>query len=253
MVLTRPSQVTGHGQGGAKYYPDGIPGYEEIGNTAYITFDIFSMSTTDLDDYYQAEDLASFGDDDTFALLMKAHKQIHRENSPIENVVVDLSCNAGGDADCAIFLIAWFLGEAAIGTKDCMTGAMCTSTYRCDASRDRKFDEGDTVTDKNLFSLISPFSFSCANLVPCMFKESGRVTLLGRTSGGGACNVQPISSAWGTSFQISAPRRLSFLKNGSFYDIDRGADPDFVLTKPDQFYDRPALTDYINSLCWGGK
>ncbi|MBR3234676.1 MAG: hypothetical protein IKG11_03575 [Atopobiaceae bacterium] len=184
---------------------------------------------------------------------MKAHKQIHRENSPIENVVVDLSCNAGGDADCAIFLIAWFLGEAAIGTKDCMTGAMCTSTYRCDASRDSKFDEGDTVTDKNLFCLISPFSFSCANLVPCMFKESGRVTLLGRTSGGGACNVQPISSAWGTSFQISAPRRLSFLKNGSFYDIDRGADPDFVLTKPDQFYDRPALTDYINSLCWGGK
>lgn len=191
VVPTRPSQVTGHGQSGAKYYPDGIPGYEEIGNTAYITFDIFSMSTTDLDDYYQEEDLASFGDDDTFALLMKAHKQIHRENSPIENVVVDLSCNAGGDADCAIFLIAWFLGEAAIGTKDCMTGAMCTSTYRCDASRDRKFDEGDTVTDKNLFCLISPFSFSCANLVPCMFKESGRVTLSGRASGGGACNVQP--------------------------------------------------------------
>ena len=43
------------------------------------------------------------------------------------------------------------------------------------------------------------------------------------------------------------------MKNGSFYDIDRGADPDHVFTTLDQYYDRAALTDYINSLCWGGK
>jgi hypothetical protein len=43
---------------------------------------------------------------------------------------------------------------------------------------------------------------------------------------------------------------MSFLKNGSYYDVDRGADPDFVIPTPKQYYDRAALTDYINSLCW---
>jgi len=84
--------------------------------------------------------------------------------------------------------------------------------------------------------------------VPCALKESGKVTLMGRTSGGGSCIVLFASSAWGSSFRISSPRRLSFIKNGSYYDIDRGAEPDFVITKPEKYYDRPALTDYINSL-----
>ena len=60
--------------------------------------------------------------------------------------------------------------------------------------------------------------------------------------------VQFASSAWGSSFRISSPKRLSFLKNGSFYDIDRGAEPDYLLSKPEEFYDRTALTEYINSL-----
>ena len=126
--------------------------------------------------------------------------------------------------------------------------AMCSCAYRCDANRDGKFDENDTLKGRNLFCLTSPVSFSCGNLVPCALKESGKVTLMGRTSGGGSCIVLFASSAWGSSFRISSPRRLSFIKNGSYYDIDRGAEPDFVITKPEKYYDRPALTDYINSL-----
>ena len=236
-----------------KYYPDGVPGYEEVGNTAYITFDRFYIEGEDGDQFYHVEDPMDFEDTDTIGLIMKAHALINRENSPIENVVIDLSCNGGGHADTAIFTMAWFLGEASIGMKDTMTHAMCSSTYRCDANRDRKFDDSDTVKDKNLFCLVSPVSFSCGNLVPCMFKESGKVTLIGRTSGGGACNVLPSCSAWGTSFQISAPRQLSFLKNGSFYNVDRGADPDYVLADLNEYYDRAALTDYINSLYWAGR
>ena len=236
-----------------KYYPDGVPGYEEVGNTAYITFDRFYIEGQDGDQFYHVEDPMDFEDTDTIGLIMKAHALINRENSPIENVVIDLSCNGGGHADTAIFTMAWFLGEASIGMKDTMTHAMCSSTYRCDANRDRKFDDSDTIKDKNLFCLISPVSFSCGNLVPCMFKESGKVTLIGRTSGGGACNVLPSCSAWGTSFQISAPRQLSFLKNGSFYNVDRGTDPDYVLADLNEYYDRAALTDYINSLYWASN
>ena len=233
-----------------KFYPDGVPGYEEVGNTAYITFDKFGFDPLpdSADDYYQVEDPADFSDNDTIGLIMKAHAMITREGSPIENVVLDLSVNQGGAADTAVFVLAWFLGEANIGMKDTMTGAVCATTYRCDANRDREFDERDTMADKNLFILTSPVGFSCGNLVPCALKESGRVTVMGRTSGGGSCVVQKMSSAWGTSFQISGSRRISFIKNGSYYDVDRGAEPDIVITNPAKFYDRAALTDYINSL-----
>ena len=38
------------------------------------------------------------------------------------------------------------------------------------------------------------------------------------------------------------------IKNGAYYDVDRGAEPDIIITSPEKFYDRAALTDYINSL-----
>lgn len=41
---------------------------------------------------------------------------------------------------------------------------------------------------------------------------------------------------------------MSFIKNGAYYDVDRGAEPDIIITSPEKFYDRAALTDYINSL-----
>ena len=231
-----------------EFFPEGVPGYQEVGNTAYITFDQFQLGSVDPEYYYSVEDPMEFDDTDTIGLMIKAHAQITRENSPIENVVIDLSCNSGGMADTAVFVIAWFLGEASIGMKDAMTGAMCASTYRADINRDRQFDEKDTLVGKKLYCMISPMSFSCGNLVPCIFKESGKVTLLGRTSGGGSCVVLNVSSPWGTSFQISGPRRLSFMKNGSFYNVDRGADPDILISQPEKYYDRQALTDYINSI-----
>ena len=40
----------------------------------------------------------------------------------------------------------------------------------------------------------------------------------------------------------------SFLKNGSFYDIDQGAAPELPLQFPESFYDRAARTDTINSI-----
>ena len=41
---------------------------------------------------------------------------------------------------------------------------------------------------------------------------------------------------------------MSFLKNGSFYDIDQGVDPDYYIDHISNLYDRVALTDFINSL-----
>lgn len=91
-------------------------------------------------------------------------------------------------------------------------------------------------------------SFLSGNFVPNVFKSSGKVTLIGQTSGGGSCTVLPMSTALGSVFNISSFIRMSFTKNGSFYDIDRGADPDIYLSKAESYYDRKKLAEFIDGL-----
>ena len=38
------------------------------------------------------------------------------------------------------------------------------------------------------------------------------------------------------------------MKNGSYYDVDKGVDPDYVISSYERYYDREALVEYINSL-----
>ena len=230
------------------FFHEGRPPYQEIGNTAYITFDGFTFDAQA--DYYGALERGELNTmlSDTVALIMYAHQQITRENSPIENVVIDLSMNTGGAADAAVFTIAWFLGECDIHLVDAVTGAQSTTVYHIDVNGDRVFDEKDSVKNLNRYCLISPVSFSCGNLVPCMFKSSCDVTLLGRRSGGGACAVQPLVTADGTIWQVSSRLRLNTVMNGSFYDVDEGAEPDIVIDKAVDYYDREKLTDYLNNL-----
>ena len=225
---------------------DGVPEYEEVGNTAYITFDSFE-SNYYASDYYKALEAGTLLDD-TVGLIIYANAMIKREDSPIENVVLDLTNTLGGAVDAAIAVLGWFLGDAPFSVKNTFTGALSNSVYRVDLDLDREFDEYDTVSDKKLYCLISPVSFSCGNLVPAALKSSQWVTLIGRTSGGGSCAVQHLSTAYGTLFQISGPYRMSFLKNGSFYDIDQGVEPDYYVDNIYNLYDREALTDFINGL-----
>jgi hypothetical protein len=230
-------------------YPDGIPAYEEIGDTAYITFDAFIDPKNEMD-YLAPVTEADNSGNDTIRLIQYACSRILREGSPIKNVVLDLSDNGGGATVAAQYVMSAFLGEADFSTRDTMTGAMSDAVYRADTNLDGAFDEKESFAENGLklFCLASPISFSCGNLVPCVFRSSGRVTLIGDTTGGGSCVVLPMSSAWGTMFQISGPTQVSFVKNGSYYDTDRGVDPDVFLTKIENYCDRVKLTEFINSL-----
>ena len=221
------------------------PQYQEVGNTAYITFDVFNCESAG--NYYE-KIKQGIVPHDTIGLIIYAHNRIYRDDSPIENVVIDLSNNTGGSVNAAVFTVAWFLGETTLSVKDTFTGALSTAVYRADVNLNREFNEGDTVSEKNLYCLISPVSFSCANLVASAFKASDQVTLLGRPTSGGSCTLQFLSSAWGAYFDISGSNRMSFQKNGSFYDIDQGVEPDFIISKIENFYDREALTEYINRI-----
>ena len=99
-----------------------------------------------------------------------------------------------------------------------------------------------------VWCLTSSNAFSCGNLVPAALKMSERVPIVGQTSGGGSCIVLPCTSASGALFQISSNQQLSTVRNGSFYNIDQGVEPDVPLMWPESFYDRESLVEYLHTL-----
>ena len=230
-----------------KYYPDGVPGYEEVGDTAYITLDTFTIDLQSLMYYAEAPTAEAT---DTIGIIAYSVQQILREGSPNKNVVLDLSCNIGGPADAAVYTIAAFLGKASVSVEDPNTGALVINDYKADTNFDGKYNSKDALAGKglNLYCLTSKASFSCGNFVPCVFKEDNHVSIIGQRSGGGACSVMFLTTAIGSVIRISSSTRLSYVKNGSFYDIDQGAEPDYAISKYDHFYDRKALTEYIDNI-----
>jgi C-terminal processing protease CtpA/Prc len=215
--------------------------YQKVGNTAYITFDSFSLG-------YRADySEETLQISDTISIIMYAHEQI--TNDPeIENVVVDLSCNGGGAVDACVYLVAWMLGYCDLSVYNSITESSATTTYKIDVNMDGVFDSKDSIADKNLYCMTSPVSFSCGNYAPAILKSSGRVNIVGKTSGGGACMVLNATLADGTIFCVSSSSQMSYVVNGSYYHADTGVEPDVVLTKYESFYDRVALTEYLNSL-----
>lgn len=223
--------------------------YTEIGDTAIVTFDAFTINKTD---YYQDADLENPAD--TIELVMAAHKQIMREGSPVKNVVVDLSCNGGGNAGAAAFIIAWITGGKQIALRNTATGALSALSYIADVNLDGEFDQNDSLQNKltneelNVYCMTAPNSFSCGNLVPSSLKGLYGITLIGQRSGGGSCVVHPCTSASGAQFQISGPLQISTIVNGSFYNADTGIEVDVPIRNLETMYDRNKLIDFIHNI-----
>lgn len=228
------------------FFPDGCPPYQEVGDTAFITFDSFDVTT---ENYYgELDETTSNINTDTVLLMREAHARITSEGSPIKNVVIDLSCNTGGAAPAAVVTMGMCLGEAPFALRNTLSSGMSIGMFRVDVNLDHQFDEKDGIGDRKVYCLTSPVSFSCGNLVPAAFKSSGRVTILGRPSAGGSCVVRPSSTAIGSLIKLSGITQCSFPKNGAFYNIDEGIEPDIMLSSPESYYDREKLVAYLDSL-----
>ena len=227
-------------------HPESVQPYYEQGDTAYVTFDEFNTTSGD---YYELSEKGELPND-TLGLIIQAHRQITREDSPIKNVVLDLSYNGGGALNAALFVLGWYLGDANASFQNTYTGAQSTASVRADVNLDHVFDDQDTLAGRglNLYCLISPKSFSCGNLVPWAFRADGSVTLLGKISGGGSCVVGFTTTPWGTSYRYSSSTKISFVKNGAYYDVDQGVVPDYFINHYENFYDREKLTEFIHGL-----
>ena len=232
-------------------YPDGVPAYEEVGDTAFLTIDDFSITRND---YY---DVALLHDqpEDTVELVIYANRMIRREGSPIKKIVIDLSNNHGGEASAAAYVMSWFLGDAPITLTDTLTHARSSVIYHADVDLDGSFtQEADTVSQGcRLYCLTNTNAFSCGHLFAAACKESGRVILAGQKTGGGSCSVRPCTTVSGACFQISGPKQLAVRQNGSFLSMEDGVEPDIPIRGAVPFYDRTSLMECIDARLsrWG--
>ena len=244
---------------------ESAPGYKVTadGKTAVVRFDIFTNAHEnkaakeghydDIDGIIDTYAGTYENTYDTVSFIHYVNKRI-KEDSDIENVVLDLSCNGGGANHAAAFILAWMLGECTFNFTDSITGAKWAATYVADVDFDGNYmsddtpDIGDALLDKRLFCLVSPYSFSCANMVAAMLKDSGWATIIGAPSSGGSSTVQHSSTADGTYFQMSSKKVMSLNKNGSNYDIDRGVEPHYYISKPVNFYNLDKIEALVNSI-----
>lgn len=224
--------------------------YEEVGDTAYITFDEFTMSSYDYYNPSAKNYIDIIYQYSTIGLVIYANKMITRENSPVKNVVIDLSNNFGGAVDAAVYMLSWIMGTAEVNYTNSDLGSMYTCKYRADVNLDGKITDEDhlDLTKYNVFCLVNNNSFSCGNFLPCMLDASLTATILGQPTGGGACTVTRGALADGTLLYFSSQKKFCTIKNGVFYSVDKGIAPDFYIYNPDNFYDREWLTSYIDSL-----
>jgi hypothetical protein len=230
--------------------------YFEQGDTAFVTFDHFTGLGEDYYTKKPTENPTLEADDsvmapDTFAVVIYAHSQITRENSPIKNVVVDLSCNGGGALDALAYVTGWLMGDDILDVESSADGMRVENRYHVDTNLDKTFDASDNISDKRLYCLVSPNSFSCGNYLPSMLKVRQKATLIGQTSGGGSCMVKNLTTADGSIIQISGNMVMTVAHNGTFVDIDQGMSADYRLGDASAFYDRTTLAKNIDDGVYG--
>ena len=163
----------------------------------------------------------------------------------IENIVIDLSYNTGGNIG-ALYRVLGYITENPIAShyQDPLTGEK--QTY---------WLEVDTVarTNINWFFMTSKVTFSAANLMAAIGKYQDVATIIGTTSGGGACSILPIYLPDGSAHQISSLNMISYrvgsdIDGWTYIGIESGVDPDYELAVSDLTNDVAiaSLIDQIN-------
>ena len=179
-----------------------------------------------------------------------AFKEINN-NENIENIVIDLTCNGGGQILLLPYLSAFFTSYPSFQIKDTVTGVRKNFCYEVDLNHDGLYSDGsDTYEGKyNFYILTSELSFSCANALSTIAKNNG-ITIIGKKSGGGSCPVAFFSDGCGSLYTTSSNYQFCLcddLSSGNYYCNDGGVPVDYNLDS-DAWYDMVRLNAFVTSL-----
>ena len=184
---------------------------------------------------------------DTFGALSNAFSKLEQKSN-IKNVVIDLTCNAGGDSTGLVYTQAFLTKDPTFTYNLGLENILTEFHYKFDLNGDGLYgSDDDTFEGKyNFFLLTSDFSFSCANALASCCKNNGCATIIGKQSGGGPCCLFYTCDAMGFCFYSSHPSTI-MVKNYDDYEVnDNGVVVDYELSS-DYWYDYPRLSEYLNT------
>ena len=166
----------------------------------------------------------------------------------VKNVVIDLSCNTGGQIITLPYLCAFFSNDPTLIQYDRVLKVVREYHYEVDLNRDGIYGgEDDTYVNKfdNIAILTSDLSFSCGSALPSMAKIAG-IKTIGAKSAGGACPPTALTDGCGTVFSTSAPMQISYYIGDVLVNDDAGVNPDVELNEADWFNFK-AIDDIFSS------
>ena len=222
--------------------PDG--GLDIVNKTAFITFDSFSANSeikgfneyenTNPSDYIEKPM-------DLFASSFNAIKK----NNNIENVVIDLTCNGGGLVSCMSYLVGYFTKDPAIVINYKFNNSTFEFHYEVDLNQDGTYSgDADSFEGKyNFYIMTSKGSFSCANHMATLCRNTGFGKVIGETNGGGSCVISFLSNSSGYLYHSSSTWTSLLYENDKYVTNDNGVTPDIEID-PMYFYNH----SYIDSL-----
>ena len=172
--------------------------------------------------------------------------QIMIESPNLENIVLDLSWNTGGNIG-ALYRIVGFITDQPFRVSSIDGDTDGNSSYYV------IIDDGiDSYANLNWSLLITPVTFSAANEMATIFLENDLGPIIGVTSGGGACSITPILLPNGTAFTMSS-NNIGAYRTGAgttedpyvYHNTEFGIEPDYPIDI-DLIYDVDTLLDIIS-------
>ncbi len=222
--------------------------YVEQGDTAMISLETdFMIDVDGWKDFYAGKGKLPLEGDTVGTVLAGLERA--SQNPEIKNIIIDDSCNGGGN-DIAMLAIEWLMtGKGYIRDKNELTSQFNIKTEVFDLNHDGRIDESDEspYTGFRYGILTSRGSFSCGNAFPWFMHEHGAM-ILGEKSGGGACAIR-ISSAGGIEIINSSASSCTVTDEGG--TVDNGCPVDVELTTDgenpyENFYDLSILSEQMN-------
>ncbi len=229
--------------------------YYKEGDTAYLMYNSFGPVNNEAwKAYYDggcegetpAVDEEFLGD---LSVVLDALKRAN-DDPEVKNLVVDLSCNTGGDFDVLMTMSVLMGGPNYYYAENLVTGQRQKFYFDVDCNFDGVFDEKDKEVKYNLniALMVSDVSFSCGNFLPSLWKDAG-FPIIGERSGGGACSVHPFITPEGMQFRMSSARAR--LTNDQWVNIDSGVEPNYVIDLSsgdyDPLYDVATISQFIHN------
>lgn len=149
-------------------------------------------------------------------LLMKIANEEIQTTPTIENVIIDLSLNGGGEDLAELAFESWVKGEATQYLRSTTSNIYAETAYKYDVNGDGNIDDKDTIKNKKIYVITSLYTYSNGNVFSGMVKDCANVVMVGNDTSGGSCNTVSVSTSIGNAFNYSSTAQAVYKDHSSF-------------------------------------